>query len=780
MSIVDVDKIFMAYPKNTIGFLIVEGQGCYIPSYQRHYSWDNDNVNRLFEDAINGINQLQSRKDTISFLGTIIAIHDTKLKTVKPVFKPEVAPKVMTIIDGQQRLCTFLMINIVLHNYFFNFFRKFKKFEKEAHFKWISEQCEELLAKLFKAICIDMSTGDDAFRFYPRIIRAYDDVWSKRKNQAIYKSPMASLLWKYISHAKKDDREQFDFILNFDDVATDKNRKLYLNLKLIFDLIKREIKNISSGDEKYNFPDLIRVSNNNVFLESIWGYELPVEVKSYIQEKNEDKLYKEFSQAFRMIILARYINERIAFTIVQTENEDDAFDMFEALNTTGAPLTAIETFKPKVIDQEGIDKYEQSPSYPYFLRIEEFLSAYDKAEQKHKATSDLLIPFALSETGDKIQKKLNDQRRFLREKFDEIDNISEKRDFVQSLSYLAQFMKNTWALSWSDIPNFSPLNLEDKEVLLCFEILRKLNHSITIAHLFRFFEYAVMASDSQKKDRTEEFYNAIKATAGFSILWRAAKRGTANIDAYYRDILKTGINDKSLGIFIPALARHRKDKKGVLSLENYKKALNYFLKQKGSFVEKEDWVKVVSKEPIFETGSAVAKFILFCASHDAIPDDAVGGLIKRGRKNISPIFDVELFKSDDYFSVEHIAPQTNDGKWSSDIYEDKTTIHRLGNLTLLPEKENTLLGNRPWNEKKLFYSMMCSVTNEEFCQYKEKLKECGISLSKRSEDIIEKAKYLGICKSIITYKKEWSLEIIEMRSKRIAELAWDKIIEWLN
>ena len=39
-----------------------------------------------------------------------------------------------------------------------------------------------------------------------------------------------------------------------------------------------------------------------------------------------------------------------------------AFDMFESLNTTGEPLTVFETFRPKVIQAEGLDKYENSDS----------------------------------------------------------------------------------------------------------------------------------------------------------------------------------------------------------------------------------------------------------------------------------------------------------------------------------------------------------------------------------------------------------------------------------
>lgn len=90
-----IDQIFKARPENLYQFLNMPGQACYIPAYQRAYAWDRKNVDRLVEDAVNGLDHLMTRSSAISFLGTIIAIHDTNLVTVQPVFQSEVAQKVM-------------------------------------------------------------------------------------------------------------------------------------------------------------------------------------------------------------------------------------------------------------------------------------------------------------------------------------------------------------------------------------------------------------------------------------------------------------------------------------------------------------------------------------------------------------------------------------------------------------------------------------------------------------------------------------------------------------
>ena len=197
----EIDKIFTATAKSTWHFLIENGQGCYIPAYQRPYSWDSDNISRLYEDTLHGIRQLAHRADTISFLGTIIAIHDTKYRTVDPIYLAEVAPRVMTIIDGQQRICTAVMTNMALHE---QVRRASKQFDgkKEPHLFWISDQSKQLLADLRNSYLIDRSTGDGNYRYYPRVIRAYFDAWSRRQGQAKYESPVARLLWEYIDHTE--------------------------------------------------------------------------------------------------------------------------------------------------------------------------------------------------------------------------------------------------------------------------------------------------------------------------------------------------------------------------------------------------------------------------------------------------------------------------------------------------------------------------------------------------------------------------------------------------
>ena len=772
-----IEKIFSTNAQSAWEFLIETGKGCYIPPYQRPYSWDKNNILRLFEDVLNGIYQITTHPDTISFIGTIIAIHDAEYQTVNPIYRAEVAPKVMTIIDGQQRICTLVMSNIVLHDYIRLTARKFEK-KDENHFSWIYEQCLQALDKLKNTYLIDQTYGDGNYRYYPRIIRAYSDVWSRKDFQAKYDSPIAKLIWKYINFTELETINPFN--LNFE--QSDR----YKTVDSGFRVIQREIKRIcNSRLNRDDFPNFVENTEINESFKGIWGFPLPPEVNKFVEESINDRLYKRYCYLLRLLIFARYLNDRIAITVVTAKNENDAFDMFESLNTTGEPLTAFETFKPKVIEREGFSKYERSDSYTWMTEIEKYFDRYTKATEKQSVTSEMLIHFALFETGTKLQKTLNYQRRYLHGEFDKLsklENITNNRSFVKSLARMASFLKNMWYVEKGTQPDFASLNVNDEETFVGFEVLRELKHTITIAPLCRFYQHLLDAdNEADRTEKKDDFAAAIKATAAFSVLWRGAMGNTRNIDSHYRDIMRLGI--KSDNEHFSPLARCPNGKSGTVSIANYKAALQLLLKSKGKIANKEDWVNLASTIAIYDHSRVLTRFLIFCASDGTVPDKNNKGLLEKGTQGINPLLTLSQWKDETYFTVEHVAPRARNANWNkdkyNDIYNDSKTIHTLGNLILLPKDENEILADRSWKHKKLMYSLLSAETVDEFNNLQPELLKAGLNLSKRANEVLSNAKYLGLCKSIVLCDDDWSLDIIEKRSKRLAELAWDRLAKWL-
>ena len=148
---------------------------------------------------------------------------------------------------------------------------------------------------------------------------------------------------------------------------------------------------------------------------------------------------------------------------------------------------------------------------------------------------------------------------------------------------------------------------------------------------------------------------------------------------------------------------------------------------------------------------------------------------------MAPTVQTRAWGADRHVSAEHIAPQSpKANSWSDAIYEDPQTIHRLGNLILLPSAENTMLSNKGWDHKKLIYQYLCAETDQEADAIYAGFAAKGLMVSKRAEAILGEASYMRMCKAIAGSPADWSLEMIDQRSVRIAELAYDRIIGWLT
>ena len=89
---------------------------------------------------------------------------------------------------------------------------------------------------------------------------------------------------------------------------------------------------------------------------------------------------KNFEKLIRLIQLSCYFCKATFFTIIECNDEEQAFAIFDSLNTTGVPLTAIETVKPYVIRyyNENNISYNNSNSKYNFNEIDKIIVSNDK------------------------------------------------------------------------------------------------------------------------------------------------------------------------------------------------------------------------------------------------------------------------------------------------------------------------------------------------------------------------------------------------------------------
>lgn len=760
----EASDIFNAKSQALRHFLQSNGLGLYIPAYQRHYSWSKDQVRKLFIDALDGLHELLSDEDSFTFIGSVITVHDTSHTTIQPAIRNETPSKVLIVIDGQQRLTSFILICMCLHN---EMNLRLKKFlaaagdnanDQNTAEGWLHGHVKRLLEELAGTFYERQHTGDSPL--YPRMIRAFKDQWSSNSRTRMYESPIAYIVFKYLEEWETGRRYNPTFMPGWSESEKD----IIKRLRELRGMITLFIEN-KEIEDAVGPASMKEISNSLNLQKALFIYEFPEYVQQQLLSAERSE---HFDNLFRCAVLSSFMTNRIAATIIKGINENYAFSIFESLNTTGEPLTAFETFKPRVVAAETLGAYERSDSKTCVDEIEGYLNTYEAGKPRSDATRDFLISFAMAENGKKLTKRLADQRKYLKDCYDIVENESKERgDFVRHLAYTSNFLGSAWKDPFN-IPKLGN-DATTGTVRLCLSFLQSMKHSITIPVIVRFLSVAI---DTNEESKIEELRQAIKAITAFSALRRAGTGATEGIDNEYRELMLQG--DESTE-FEP-LARSLSTQPDVKAL---KRELKRRLTAKG-LGNKEEWTRKASQVPIYVRNNHVTRFILLAAHNDTAVDPNEPGLVITGRANTLNCFDYEYWKDDSYLTVEHVAPQRPMAEgWDSNIYDDDSVVHTIGNLILAPNVENNVISNRSWKTKRVIYQALGARTPEQSRSY---LAAISDELSGETIDqLVDQSRYLPLLESIGQKTSgDWDVPFIRKRSKRILELAWDKLFAWLN
>ena len=756
-------EISQVFDASTIGVaeLFREPGRCfYVPIYQRQYSWDNRHIDRLVSDISHGVEQMTSSVESITFLGTIIMIHDTKFTTVEPQVKGQLPPKVMTVIDGQQRLTTLLLMVAALHDEISSRWRKLlESGDKSLPTEWLSRMCMETLPTLAKMLEDDRDFGDR--KFYPRMIRAIVDRWSRDAALARYESPIGEFLANYGDHVRSGSNSVYTH--EGDEGIRNRFRKMRK-------ILKGTVASTSAAeDDETQFPSIERILIKSSFVTELFQDDVPEVVRSILLTESGEADFER--EIFRILTFARFLLDRTAVTLVVAKSEEFAFDMFEALNTTGEPLTAVETFKPRVIRSEGYSQYEQSESAVYMSEVEKYLGRFDTADSRQTNTAELLVPFALAEAGVKLSKRLNEQRRFLMNRYEDLeDGLEERRNFVRQLAMTSQVLDEAWEPK-SKVPALAQLTF-DTETRLCMSMLRSANHQIVVGPLARFYSLYRTGELGE-----EDVRGAIRSFAAFFALWRGAFGGTHNIDTLYRELMSAGSADEEVR---PFARRPSLDVPFNPEWKVSNTALQAFFRTRliaAGIGSRKSWVERASVTPVYVSSKPLTRFLLLAATHDSVPDSVELGLSKPGSRGVLPLLNHETWAGEGTLSVEHIAPQTQTADWEPSLYVDANMIHRLGNLVLVPVAENSGLSNLSWMSKRACYRVLSATSPDAAEEAKATAKAQGVNLP---ESIANNKSYRPVAAGVAGYDSNWNSDIVAARSERLADLAWSQLAPWIG
>jgi len=759
------DDIFKARAESLFKLYTKEGGnlGFLIPEYQRGYDWNKKNIQRLFEDILTGLKQREKDPKSVSFLGTLILLDNEEKENSFDGYS-------YSIIDGQQRLTTISLIASRLFGFLDQMLNSLEKLSlKEKSKNWLVVEIKHIKLRLLRLTFGTLENEHLETFPFPRIIRHYDNRASSERDSQ-YESVISKYLFDFSLYVRSKEYDQ-QFIFKFDE--SNENKLLEDNINIIDEVISKIIVHDIHQVLDVSLPqktEITRVGYSSLFEKLSNNAVDKNKVLSDVQNTNG-----ELIEIIRLVLFSNFLLSKVIVTVVTVVEEKYGFDIFDSLNTTGEPLTAIQTFKPRVIRFEKDDGkgYSGSISEKYFTLVEEYLEAFEILSNKQRASQDLIVSFALYKTGEKVSLKLDAQRHYLKTKLDSISNqinikeqLKSKRELVKNLSDVACFYSSFWNKDniVSVLPNFENRNL----LLLCINFLMDLKMTMCIPVICRFLECSNILNDKTY------FEKSLLAFTAYIVLRRGATGRTDGIDSDIRSMMQFGLMKKEP----TPLSVGMKNENEVLSIDKVKEILRgYLLKKK--VVDKESWVGLVVNKPLYKEAKDLCKFILITAFHHSRTSINSILLKKEKPSNETDYLNIDSWRSNHFRTVEHIAPQAKTKNWDQEIYTQPYLVHSIGNLTLLPQVENNVAGYNSWKFKKLLFDAFSCATIEDVQQIIEKAKKQGVTFSEKTKDILlHKPKQLPYLKSIINSEK-WTKEIIESRGKNIGNLAWDEISKWL-
>ena len=745
--------------------------GFRIPEYQREYDWSRENITRLFSDCLSGFHRLaiSPNADAFTFLGTLILVEE---RTKEEDF----AGTSVAIVDGQQRLTTLTLLACALFESLNVGMNKIEALElKKKVRQWIEAEIEDHLADLLDCAAGTQKVKGNRTYPYPRIVRV-KDFRGRSAATSEYYSPLGIFLDAFAKYASNEISDEF----LPPSLGSGKDAQ---HLGQNFSLVRRLVNDMNDSRwyedeecEQVSISWLDRSGYKNL-LDRLADFNKD----QRDQSKAIDELIKckKAHNLVRTLLFAAYFCRCIVLTRVTTDDESAAFDIFDALNTTGEPLTALETLKPRVIRfEESKGGFSGSQSDAAFLRLKEYVDEqHNDTSRKQKDTKELLVSFALYIEGTKLPEHLARQRQFLRTRYDKATAVSRQnaQRFVHSLANIAEFRRFYWTSNGIEELARFHVGRDVDEVQLLMSFIKDTRAKLALPVLARYW------SDDLKNQGSDEFLEALKAVTAFLVLRRAASGGTAGIDSDFRAVMApTNGSSKRFGLCAGVDSENQKP-----SIDELKTAFRKLLAESKFRIEKKSkWVDQVIDNPLYRQANKVARFMLLAAAHQASPSATNPGCWKKeGVKSSAHhnnFLTYHTWNDELYETIEHIAPESEPREgWDNDIYKNTILRDSLGNLILLPRKENGAIGNGSWRRKKVFYCALTELTEDQQRTRINEAAALGMIFSDYTKQLLGQNRRLSLLDPLRDVE-HWNCEVIEARARNTAALTWDYLWPWLN
>ena len=771
--------IFKAEPQSVFDVLCDrKNTGFYMPAYQRPYSWEEKHIQDLFADCENVFRNLLESSDAIIFLGSLLTVDDSAATTICPLAKRHTPTHIKLVIDGQQRLSTLVLILLCLNERLNTLLPKLKKAidkETDTNLTDSLEDLRQIVSQLIQDtsnFVVETQADHDLYKYLPKVIRSQVDCWGKDDKKANYTSPLSAALLHYQRH-----------IIDYKDKNIFKPMSLDTLSKRIVDnikIIRKQLDNVQVGfkankDEiSLTVGDLVDKETFDVCLD------FPIDDSLLIAS---DK-YPDIQSVIFITAFAKFLLHRVCLTYVEVNNESYAFDMFEALNTTGEPLTAIETFVPKVIEHIGYKRKHDADAdadadnaIKTLNGITERFEVITKTKDKNDKAKALILSFVRAYQGKVKITTLRDQRDAMIKSYDSCLYI-DKDNYLNNLKETSDFLFDYWQAKTPDLTHFIGSN-EVEQANICLRYLTDLKHDIASSLLVQFIlqdkKYnTLVTSDSS-------FVKALKAVTAFSVLWRAMSGGADGIDNVYKKL-----HEKGFKLGDNEFPPYQLQNNISLSQEKFDIELvkSYFISELESKIITKDspestienkWLDICSKQPILNKNKNI-KLLVLSAFHNL--ELSTEGFVRSDEKrnNFYTASMWDLLSNNDRVSKVYAPGSSDINSFADQKIIQPEIFNKLGNVLVDARCNITNNKNQSWHSLR---QKMLEVQNNESIDNIDKLLNSESMVSdetkKNASVLIFERKYAEI-----TYFDEWTEQAINERTKLLLSNAWENLIDWLK
>jgi hypothetical protein len=690
-------------------FFAQAGRGFYVPHYQRQYSWDDENAEKLVDDIFRGMHRALQKPSNTVFLGTVILHTEQNVQEGVHFDRANLLTKVSNVVDGQQRITSLAILSCVLSS---AIKREVDAIEStlpsDEVLLRIGEELANQVPQLrdFHSVIVNRPKASPAHK--PLIIRAGDvnanpvsDQWTESGDwKAFYRSNTASLLARFIATGSLQ--------------VSAKNERLSAVIQAFAKRIDDEL-DAANRERSHEIVDAGALAGGS--LHKCVAY--PPD-STFWSSADETKA-RLMQRALLLLAASAFLRNSCHVVIIECQDENLAFDMFQSLNATGTPLTAFEVFKPTIVREWGA--LYAAEIKPHVDRVDQLLEQERTAARKAGITDRLIVSSALVYNGKDIGTRFSEERDWLADSHPVgpspasaafVRAIADQGDYVEHVVVSKRPPRSTQ--SFPLVKRLVELGMDANQAdlcALCIYYLREAKNDLahTVISVFYARLLGAQGEDARVASASSELVSVCKATAAFFTLYMGAQPGRFP-DAAYRSLFQGDDNmSYSTGQanqradFLKAKFRNALEKAGV-----YNNDIPEHARQK--------WVDS-AKGVVWYPRQTVCRFALFVAAHDAAPDitDGAEGLLCSGQNGSAPMLTCTKWHAEACEVVEHVGtrdrpltPKFKEYPIDNALYPGNySVVDRLGNLALLSRSQNSSIGSE-WPEKVFFYWSMTTPT----------------------------------------------------------------------